>query len=116
MVQVFRIKNFQCKQQLLECLISIIFHVRGEFAGYYHKFIQLLIDQIKGNNDPKSINTKRVAIDAVYSMGAHCQKQIAAHRDKILPILDVCRTDKNQPVRAAAQETLKLLKEIRVQG
>ena len=33
-------------------------------------------------------------------------------REEILTILDVCRTDKNQPVRAAAQETRKLLKEM----
>lgn len=116
MIQVFRVKNFQCKQQLLECLISIIFHIQGEFANHYHKFIQLLIDQIKGNNDSKSTNTKRVAIDAIYAVGAHCQEQVIQNRSEILQILDACRTDKNQPVRAAAQETIKLLKEIQAQG
>mmetsp|Transcript_21393 Transcript_21393/g.33091 ORF Transcript_21393/g.33091 Transcript_21393/m.33091 type:complete len:85 (-) Transcript_21393:3674-3928(-) len=34
-------------------------------------------------------------------------------KTKIIKLLDICRTDKNQPVRAAAQETLKLLKELK---
>jgi hypothetical protein len=30
------------------------------------------------------------------------KEEITCHIDQILPILDVCRVDKNQPVRAAA--------------
>ena len=61
------------------------------------------------------MTTKRVAIDAIYSIAAHCSDQIVYNRDQILQILDVCRTDKNQPIRAAAQDTIKLLKEIKVE-
>ncbi len=97
---------------MIECLISIIFHVEEEFQNYYDKFIWLLIDQTKGNNDTKSLGVKRVAIDALYSLGVHCKKKMMDQREEILTILDVCRTDKNQPVRAAAQQTRKLLKEM----
>lgn len=69
----------------------------------------LLIDQIKKTKDA---NTKRVAIDAIYSIGAHLSQEILSHKDEILALLDVCRVDKNQPIRAAAQETIKLLKEL----
>jgi hypothetical protein len=27
MITILKIKNFQCRQQLLECLISLIFHI-----------------------------------------------------------------------------------------
>ena len=60
----------------------------------------------------KDANTKRVAIDAVYSIGAHLSMEILEYKDELISILDKCRTDKNQPVRSAAQETLKLLKEL----
>ena len=54
-----------------------------------------------------------MAIDAIYSIGAHCQDKIGDHSEKIIKILDECRTNKYKPVRDAAQETLKLLKEIK---
>ena len=94
LLHVLKTKAYQCKQQLLECLISIIFHIQGEFANHYHKFIQLLIDMSK-NTELKNVTIKRVAIDAIYSIGIHCRIQIAQHRDEILAILDSCRTDKN---------------------
>lgn len=93
-MSVLKSRTFQCKQQLLECLISIIFHIQEEFANYYHKYVQLLMDIIK-SNEPKNIQIKRVSIDAIYSIAAHCSKQIAFQKDEILHILDICRTDKN---------------------
>lgn len=57
--------------------------------------------------------TKRVAIDAVYSIAAHLKEDIQLYIDNILIVLDKCRVDKSQPVRSAAQETIKLLKEIK---
>ena len=106
---IFRMKIFQAHQALLECLISIIFHVQDEFRHYYHKFLPLFIEQIQKAKDDV---TKRVAIDAVYSIGAHLSTEILDYKEDILNILDKCRTDKNQPIRAAAQETIKLLKDL----
>jgi hypothetical protein len=57
-----------------------------------------------------------VAIDAIYSIGAHLSNEILEYKDELIAVLDKCRTDKVQPVRAAAQETLKLLKELEVQN
>lgn len=101
MISILRTKNFQCKQPLLECLISLIFHIQEEFANHYHKFIQYLLETSR-TTDAKNIQLKRVAIDALYSIGIHCKPQIAQHKEEILLILDGCRTDKNQPVRSAA--------------
>ena len=72
----------------------------------------IFIDQIKKTKDP---NTKRVAIDAIYSLGAHLSSEILSHKEELLQLLDKCRVDRNQPVRAAAQETIKLLKELDMQ-
>ena len=64
-------------------MIALIFHIQEEFKGYYHKFIEILIEEIK-NSESKSINIKRVAIDAIYSIGAHCQEQIVQNKEEIL--------------------------------
>lgn len=50
------------------------------------------MEQIKKTKDP---NTKRVAIDAVYSVGAHLSFEILNHKEELLALLDVCRVDKN---------------------
>lgn len=96
---------------MLEGLISMIFYIKEDFAPYCNKFVPGLIEFMK-ITDPKQVNTKRVAIDLTYSIGAHCSDEIMDHVPTILKILDDCRTDKNQPVRAASQETIKLLKEL----
>ena len=57
---------------------------------------------------------KKAAIDVIYSFGVHCPEKVVEDKSEILGILDQCRSDKNQPVRMAAQETIKLLREIKV--
>jgi hypothetical protein len=57
----------------------------------------------------------RLGIQAV-AIGAHLSNEILEYKDELIAVLDKCRTDKVQPVRAAAQETLKLLKELEVQN
>jgi hypothetical protein len=102
-------KNFQATKELLECLISLIFHTQEEFRLYYKKFIPILTDQVKRQRDTV---TKRVAIDAIYTIAAHLSDEINSFKEEIMPLLDECRTDRNQPVRSAARETIKLFKQI----
>lgn len=53
-----------------------------------------------------------MAIDAIYSIGAHLTNEILNHKQDILACLEKCKTDRSQPVRAAAQETIKLIKDL----
>lgn len=112
MCEIVKTKHFVAHQQFLESLISLIFHIQIDFKYYYEKFLPYLIEQIQKSKDAQ---TKRVAIDALYSIGAHLKDEIVGHIEELLPILNVCRVDKNQPVRAAAQETIKLFKELKEQ-
>ena len=43
---IFRTKIFYAHQQLLECIISLVFHVQDEFRPYYHKFLPTFIEQV----------------------------------------------------------------------
>jgi hypothetical protein len=109
MEQMVRSKHFQAHQQYLECLISVIFHIQTEFRHFYQKFLPYLLEQIGTSKDAAA---KRVAIDAVYSIGAHLKEEVCKHAGEILAVLSQCKTDKSQPVRAAAQETIKLIKDL----
>ena len=44
MAQVLKMKLFQAHQQMLECIISLVFHVQEEFRPYYHKFLGIFMD------------------------------------------------------------------------
>jgi hypothetical protein len=57
-------------------------------------------------------STKKVAIDAIYSMTAIVKDEIIPFRIDILQVLNHCRFDKIKPVREATLETIKLIKEI----
>lgn len=92
MCEIVRSKNFLAHQQFLESLISLIFHIQIDFKYYYEKFLPYLIEQIQKSKDAQ---TTRVAIDALYSIGAHLKEEIVSHIDDLLPILNVCRVDKN---------------------
>jgi len=51
---------------LLETLISIIFHVEGLISSYADRCIEVALEQTKSED----VATKKVAIDALYSLGA----------------------------------------------
>ena len=57
-------------------------------------------------------STKKVAIDALYSLTAILKEEVLTYRVEILKILNNCKFDKMKPVRDATLETIKLLKEI----
>ena len=89
-------------------MISLIFHVENEFTPFAPKFLPVLIEFIASNE----WSTKKVAIDAIYSMSAILKDDILPFRIEILQVLNHCRFDKIKPVREATTETIKLLKDI----
>jgi len=107
MVSVIKMNQFKAHSALLETLISIIFHVESMFAPYAPKFIPVLFDLMTSSD----WSTKKVSIDAIYSMTAIIKEQIIPYRIDILQALKPNRTHKMKPVREATLETIKLLKE-----
>ena len=95
MIMIIKLNQFKAHTSLLECVISLVFHVEHEFTPYAAKFLPVLI-----------------AIDAIYSMTAIVKEEIIPFRLDILQVLNHCRFDKIKPVREATLETIKLIKEI----
>jgi hypothetical protein len=107
-VNVISLNQFKAHTPLLECVISLVFHVEADFAPFAPKFLPVLIEFIAC----PEWSTKKVAIDAIYSMSAILKDEIVPFRLEILQVLNHCRFDKVKPVREATLETIKLLKEI----
>jgi hypothetical protein len=77
---VINLNQFKAHTTLLECLISLIFHVENEFTPFIGKFLPVLIEFIASNE----WSTKKVAIDAIYSMSAILKEEIVPFRIEIL--------------------------------
>jgi len=107
-LSVIGMNQFKAHTPLLECVISLVFHVEQDFAPFASKFLPMLIEFIAC----PEWSTKKVAIDAIYSMSAILKEEIIPFRLEILQVLHNCRFDKVKPVREATLETIKLLKEI----
>lgn len=56
--------------------------------------------------------TRKVAIDAIYSITAIIKEEIVPYSGEILNALNNCRFDKIKPVREATLESIKLIKEL----
>lgn len=57
---------------MLETLISIVFHIEGLISSYADRCIEVALEQTKSED----VATKKVAIDALYSLGAIIKEQI----------------------------------------
>lgn len=108
MIAVMSLNQFKAHTPLLECIISLVFHVEQDFTPFAPKFLPILIEFIACNDQ----STKKVAIDAIYSMTAIIKEEIIPYRLDILQVLNHCRFDKYKPVREATLETIKLIKEV----
>lgn len=108
LIFVINLNQFKAHIHLFECLISLVFHVEQDFTPYASKFLPVLIEFVASPD----WNTKKVAIDAIYSMTAILKDEILPFRTEILAVLNHCRFDKIKPVREATLETIKLLKDI----
>lgn len=93
-IGLLKMRPLQTKQQLLDCLSTIIFQVEEEFQTHCEKFIWCLIDVVK-SKDPKTAADRRAAIDTIHALACVCGAEVAQYGNQILQILDKVRSDKN---------------------
>ena len=92
---------------MLESLTTIIFHFDQEFEPFVDRFVPVLLD-LSGHSD---WNTRKVAIDCINSLSMTVTEKIISHRVDILKALKPSRYHTKKPVREAALNTIKMLKE-----
>jgi hypothetical protein len=67
---------------------------------------------LQAANAANDWGTRKVAIDAIYSITAIIKEEIVPFSGEILNALNGSRFDKIKPVREATLETIKLIKDI----
>jgi hypothetical protein len=103
--QIMRSNTFKAQTPILETLVSLIFHVETMIAPYYERLLEVILEQIRVDEN------RKVAIDGLYALTAILKEQIVPNRLQILQVLMPYRYNKVKPVREATLETIKLLKE-----
>jgi hypothetical protein len=100
--------GFKAHTQILECLISLILSVEIEFEPFSREFLPVLLDCVESSD----WNTRKMAIDCMYTMAAILNDVIIPFKKQILGVLNQCRFDKMKPVREATVEAMNMIKEI----
>ena len=98
---------FECKIDLLNCTISLIFAAEEKFKPYATICIFRILDYLTDTDWMK----RKLAVNIVYTLVFYCKDEIMAVKENILEFLNVLREDSVEEVREVCLRTLKFLGE-----
>ena len=98
---------FECKIDLLNCTISLIFAAEEKFKPYATICIVRILDYLTDTDWMK----RKLAVNIVYTLVFYCKDEIMAVKENILEFLNVLREDSVEEVREVCLRTLKFLGE-----
>jgi hypothetical protein len=99
---------FECKLDLLNCTISLIFTGEKKFKPYANLCLFKVLDYLTDEEWMK----RKLAINIVYTLAFYCQEEILTVKDNIMDFLTALKNDPNQEVREICQQTLDYFEKI----
>ncbi|CDW76319.1 armadillo beta-catenin-like repeat-containing protein [Stylonychia lemnae] len=98
----------KCRAQILECVISIVLSIEKEFHPYVKSFLPFILEGAQS----KDQETKKMAIDVIYTLAAILPPALSPFKDHFIEILNESRFDKQKPIREATIEAISALKDL----
>jgi hypothetical protein len=98
---------FECKLDLLNCTISLIFTAESKFKPYANICLFRVLDYLTDSEWMK----RKLAINIVYTLVFYCKEEILAVKDNIIDFLNTLKEDSVDEVREVCLQTLKFLEE-----
>ena len=98
---------FECKLDLLNCTISLIFTAETKFKPYANICLFRVLDYLTDTEWMK----RKLAINIVYTLVFYCKDEIMAVKENIIDFLNMLKDDSVEEVRDVCQQTLKFLEE-----
>ena len=98
---------FECKLDLLNCTISLIFSGETKFKPFANTCLFRIIDYLNDIDWMK----RKLAINIVYTLVFYCKDEIMAVKENIIEFLNALKEDSIEEVREICLHTLKLLGE-----
>ena len=98
---------FECKLDLLNCTISLIFTAESRFKPYANICLFRVLDYLTDTEWMK----RKLAINIVYTLVFYCKEEILAVKENIIDFLNTLKEDSVDEVREVCLQTLKFIEE-----
>ena len=95
---------FQCKLDLLNCILTLIYTVKKNFS---HVCLFRILDYLTDSDWMK----RKLTINIVYTLVYYCREQIVDVKENIIEFLNVIKKDDVEEVREMCLQTLKFIEE-----
>ena len=98
---------FECKLDLLNCTISLIFTAEAKFKPYANICLFRVLDYLTDSEWMK----RKLAINIVYTLVFYCKEEIMAVKENIIDFLNMLKEDPVDEVRDVCLQTLAFIEE-----
>ena len=98
---------FECKLDLLNCTISLIFTAETKFKPYAKICLFRVLDFLTDTEWMK----RKLAINIVYTLVFYCKEEILSVKDNIIDFLNMLKEDTVEEVKDVCLQTLKFIEE-----
>ena len=98
---------FECKLDLLNCTISLIFTAETKFKPYANICLFRVLDYLTDTEWMK----RKLAINIVYTLVFYCKEEILAVKENIIDFLNMLKEDPIDEVKEVCLQTLKFIEE-----
>ena len=98
-------KKFECKLDILNCLISLIFITEQKFRLYANICLFRVLDYL---TDDQWI-MRKLSINIVYTLVFFCKDEILPVKNNIIEFLNILKDDPVDEIKEVCLQTLKLL-------
>ena len=103
---------FECKLDLLNCTISLIFTAESKFKPYANICLFRVLDYLTDTEWMK----RKLAINIVYTLVFYCKEEILAVKENIIDFLNMLKEDSVEEVRDVCLQTLKFIEDSDPEG
>ena len=98
---------FECKLDMLNCTISLIFVTKKNFKNYANVCLFKILDFLTDEDWMK----KKLAINIVYALAFYCKEEIMKVKDNVIDFLSALKDDPVDEVKQICIKTLNFLEE-----
>ena len=98
---------FQCKLDLLNCILTLIYTVKKNFSPHANVCLFRILDYLTDSDWMK----RKLTINIVYTLVYYCREQIVDVKENIIEFLNVIKKDDVEEVREMCLQTLKFIEE-----
>ena len=96
---------FECKLDLLNCTISLVFSAQNKFKPYANICLFRVMDYLTDTD----WMMRKLAINIVYTLVFYCKEEILAVKENIIEFLTALKEDENEEIKEVCKQILDFI-------